>query len=145
MEGAMPGKKPGKGKGTRLGNQVRLASAAIVAFAATAKPDEAMAFYRDTLGLTLAYADQFALVFDCRGTTLRVAVVPKVKPAGYTILGWQVADIDAMISALSGAGVEFSRFPGMDHESNGVWKSPSGARIAWFQDPDGNTLSLTEL
>lgn len=122
-----------------------LASAKVVAFAATAKPDDAMKFYRDTLGLTLEYADQFALVFDCGGTTLRVAVVPKVKAAGYTILGWQVADIDETISALSAAGVEFSRFPGMDQDPNGVWKSPGGARIAWFQDPDGNTLSLTEL
>lgn len=132
-------------KRSRRGKPGRLSSAKVVAFAATEKPDEAMAFYRDTLGLALEYADRFALVFDCGGITLRVAVVPKVKRAGYTILGWQVTDIDETISVLSAAGVEFSRFPGMDQDLNGVWKSPSGARIAWFKDPDGNTLSLTEL
>jgi catechol 2,3-dioxygenase-like lactoylglutathione lyase family enzyme len=122
-----------------------LGSAKVVAFSATEKPEKALTFYRDVLGLKLEYHDQFALVFDCGGTTLRVAVVPEVKPAGYTILGWQVADIDRTISELAAAGARFSRYPGMEQEPNGVWNSPSGARIAWFTDPDGNTLSLTEL
>lgn len=139
----MPSKRAGK-KADHI-NKGPLAAARVVAFAATEKPDEAMTFYRDTLGLSLEYADQFALVFECQGTTLRVAVVPKVISAGYTILGWQVSDIDRTVSDLAGKGVEFSRFPGMEQEPNGVWNSPSGARIAWFKDPDGNTLSLTEL
>lgn len=130
---------------TKRGKRGGLASAKVVAFAATQKPDAALSFYRDTLGLKLEYHDQFALVFDCGGTSLRVAVVPKVKPAGYTILGWQVANIDRTISELAESGVVFSVFPGMNQEPNGVWNSPSGARVAWFQDSDGNTLSLTEL
>ena len=132
-------------KETRRGRKGPLSAAKIVAFAATEKPDEALAFYRDTLGLALEYSDEFALVFDCEGTSLRVAVVPKVRPAGYTILGWQVDDIDKTISELASGGVKFSHFPGMAQEANGVWNSPSGARIAWFTDPDGNILSLTEL
>jgi catechol 2,3-dioxygenase-like lactoylglutathione lyase family enzyme len=122
-----------------------LESAKAVAFTATAKPDAAMKFYRDKLGLELQYHDQFALVFDCGGTTVRVAVVGEVKAAGYTVLGWQVRDVDKAIAELAQNGVEMLRFAGMEQEENGVWNSPSGARVAWFRDPDGNTLSLTEL
>ena len=122
-----------------------LHSASVVAFSATQRPEASLIFYRDTLGLELEYQDQFAIVFNCAGTTLRVAVVPKVKPAGYTILGWQVEDIDKTIAELEAAGVKFTRFPGMGQAENGVWNSPSGARVAWFNDPDGNTLSLTQL
>ena len=124
-------------------NSGALASAKVVAFAATERPDSALRFYRDTLGLKLEYHDQFALVFDCGATTLRVAVVPKVKPAGYTILGWHVPDIRATIATLSANGVKFERYPGLEQDDLGICESPSGARIAWFKDPDGNVLSLS--
>lgn len=127
-----------------MGRAGNLRHSAIVAFSATQKPEAAKEFYRDKLGLPLLSEDPFALVFDAAGTMLRVAIVPKVKPAGYTILGWDVEDIEKAVQELSKRGVEFQRYPGMEQDELGVWTSPAGARIAWFQDPDGNTLSLTQ-
>lgn len=122
-----------------------LTSSPIVAFVATVDPGRAKAFYAQTLGLRLTSEDSFALVFDAGGTMLRVATVQELKPAGYTVLGWIVADIENTIRTLIGRGVSFQRYPGMPQDANGVWTSPGGARIAWFLDPDGNTLSLTEV
>ena len=122
-----------------------LTSSPIVAFVATVDPGRAKAFYAQTLGLRLTSEDSFALVFDAGGTMLRVATVQELKPAGYTVLGWIVADIENTIRTLIGKGVSFQRYPGMPQDANGVWTSPGGARIAWFLDPDGNTLSLTEV
>jgi catechol 2,3-dioxygenase-like lactoylglutathione lyase family enzyme len=116
----------------------------IVAFVATTKPAKARTFYRDTLGLRLVSEDQFALVFDAHPTMLRVAIVKEVRAADYTVLGWQVPDIVATAKRLEEAGVQLQRYPGMDQDEHGIWTSPSGARVAWFKDPDGNTLSLTE-
>ena len=121
-----------------------LTSRPIIAFVATAKPARARKFYQQTLGLLPIGEDQFALVFDAGGTMLRVAIVPEVKPAGYTVLGWIVEDIEAAVAALRRRGVRFRRFRGMGQDRLGIWNSPSGARVAWFADPDGNTLSLTQ-
>ncbi|MDB4948337.1 MAG: Glyoxalase/bleomycin resistance protein/dioxygenase [Gemmatimonadetes bacterium] len=122
-----------------------LSTADVIAFAATARHDEARAFYRDVLGLALVADDPFALVFDANGTMLRVAKVPAVHPAPYAILGWKVADIRAEVERLRGHGVAFNRYPGMEQDEAGLWTSPAGARIAWFHDPDGNVLSLAQL
>ncbi len=121
-----------------------LTSSPIIAFVATTAPSRAKAFYTKTLGLKLVSEDDFALVFDAGGTMLRVAIVPQLQPAQYTVLGWIVADIRRAAAALAKRRVKFQRYPGMDQDELGIWISPSGARIAWFQDPDGNTLSLTE-
>ena len=121
-----------------------LESAKIVAFVGTRQPKRAKSFYRDTLGLKLVSEDPFAIVFDADGTMLRVSIVPELTPAKFTVLGWQVADIAATARALQNAGVAFERFPGMPQDELGVWSSPSGARVAWFKDPDGNILSITE-
>ena len=117
----------------------------IVAFVATSDPERAKKFYLHTLGLPLVSEQlPFALVFDANGIMLRVAIVKKFKPAGFTVLGWQVPRIKTAAQALAKAGVEFERYPGMDQDELGVWTSPSGAKIAWFKDPDGNTLSISE-
>ena len=117
----------------------------MIAFVATRDPALAKEFYRDTLGLRLVSEElPFALVFDLNGIMLRVTIVKDVKPAGYTILGWQVPDIAAGAKALQKAGVRFERYPGMDQDESGIWTSPSGAKVAWFKDPDGNTLSISE-
>ena len=102
-------------------------------------------FYAETLGLRLASEDSFALVFDAGGTMLRVVNVAKVHPAGYTVLAWIVADIAATVAKLQQRGIRIHRYAGMEQDADGVWTSPSGARIAWFDDPDGNTLSVTQL
>jgi len=125
--------------------QFRLSDQASIAFVATRDPVQAKAFYRDTLGLRLVSEElPFALVFDLHGVMLRVTVVKDLKPAGYTILGWQVPDIVTAAKALQKAGVRFERYPGMEQDESGVWTSPSGAKVAWFKDPDGNTLSLSQ-
>jgi catechol 2,3-dioxygenase-like lactoylglutathione lyase family enzyme len=123
----------------------RLGSRKIVAFVATTSPAKAKRFYRDKLGLRLVEQGPFALVFDAHGTMLRVTPVDKVAAAGYTVLGWQVPDIVDAVKRLRKAGVRFERYDGMGQDQLGVWQSPNGARIAWFKDPDGNTLSITTL
>ena len=121
-----------------------LASHKIVAFVATRDPRRAKAFYRDTLGLRLVSEDSFALAFRVGGTTLRVTTVQEIVTAPYTVLGWHVTNIAATIKNLQRAGVTFERYPGMPQDERGVWTAPGGARIAWFKDPDGNTLSLSQ-
>jgi catechol 2,3-dioxygenase-like lactoylglutathione lyase family enzyme len=122
-----------------------LTEAPIVAFVATARPDQARHFYSEVLGLRLTHEDQFALAFDAGGTMLRVAIVEQLQPAGYTVLGWIVDDIHSTVADLRSRGVEFERFGFMEQDPDGVWTAPGGARVAWFKDPDGNTLSLTQL
>jgi catechol 2,3-dioxygenase-like lactoylglutathione lyase family enzyme len=121
-----------------------LKSRPIVAFAATANPTRAKAFYGKTLGLRLLSEDGFALAFDAGGTMLRVQVVEEVRPAGYTVLGWSVPDIRREVIGLARRGVAFRRYEGMGQDELGIWSAPSGAKVAWFEDPDGNTLSLTQ-
>lgn len=121
-----------------------LESSHIVAFAAATDLDRARAFYEQILGLTVAERSDFACVFDVNGTMLRVTAVPEVRRAGYTILGWRVTDITAAARGLAAKGVVFLRYDGMDQDSDGVWTTPGGDKVAWFTDPDGNVLSLTE-
>jgi len=118
----------------------------LIAFAPTTDAARARAFYEGVLGLRLVSDEKpFALVFDASGTMIRVTTVPELKPQPFTILGWRVADIEATVDRLAAAGVEFQRYKGMnDSDPRGIWNSPSGARVAWFKDPDGNVLSLTE-
>jgi catechol 2,3-dioxygenase-like lactoylglutathione lyase family enzyme len=121
-----------------------LGSRPIVAFLATTAPERAKSFYTSTIGLRLIGEDSFALVFDAGGTTLRIATVPALQPAGYTVLGWIVPDIDRAVGDLAARGVVFRRFDGLEQDTLGVWTTPGGAKVAWFSDPDGHTLSLTE-
>jgi catechol 2,3-dioxygenase-like lactoylglutathione lyase family enzyme len=124
-----------------------LATSPIVAFVATTDPSRAKAFYRDVLGLLLISEDEYALVFDAHGTMLRVAIVGEIVLAPYTVLGWQVDDIDATVRGLVAKGVKFEHYAWMEKamEQNdlGIWSAPSGAKVAWFKDPDGNLLSVS--
>jgi len=125
--------------------QFQLSDQSIIGFVATSDPDQAKKFYRDTLGLPLVSDEMpFALVFDAHGTMLRVTVVERVISVGYTVLGWQVPDILDAAKVLSQAGIRFERYPGMQQDEFGMWSSPGGARVAWFKDPDGNTLSISQ-
>ena len=126
-------------------NEPMLKTRPIVAFVATTRPKRAKAFYAKTLGLRLLSEDGFALAFDAGGTMLRVAIVKTLQPAGYTVLGWVVPDIAKAVRDLVTRGVKFQRYGWMVQDDFGIWSAPSGARVAWFTDPDGNTLSLTEL
>ena len=121
-----------------------LGSQELVAFVATRDPIRAKEFYRDTLGLPLFSEDEFAIVFDATGAMLRVTRVQELAAAKYTVLGWRVRDIVQTAKDLQKAHVTLERYPGMQQDEFGIWNSPSGARVAWFKDPDGNTLSITQ-
>lgn len=116
----------------------------LVCFAATKNPESAKRFYTDVLGLALLEDSPFALVFDANGTMLRIQKVQELTPAKHTSLGWKVNDIRARMQALMGKGVRFERYERLQQDEAGIWKSPSGALVAWFLDPDGNGLSLTQ-
>jgi catechol 2,3-dioxygenase-like lactoylglutathione lyase family enzyme len=121
-----------------------LESSHVVAFAAASDLDRARVFYEQVLGLSVAEHDDFACVLDANGTMLRVTAVPEVRRADYTVLGWRVADIAAAVRDLAARGVVFLRYDGMDQDGDGVWTAPGGDKVAWFADPDGNILSLTQ-
>ena len=120
-----------------------LGSAELVAFIATTNAERARAFYEGTLGLRFVSDDQFALVFDANGTTLRVQKVDSATVARGTVLGWQVPDIATAVRELAGRGVTFERYPGMEQDEAGIWMTPGG-KVAWFKDPDGHLLSLSQ-
>jgi predicted enzyme related to lactoylglutathione lyase len=88
--------------------------------------------------------DGFALMFEHCGNTLRATIVREIHPAPHTVLGWQVEDIDAAVSALEKSGVRLERFPGLNQNEYGIWDAPGGARVAWLRDPDGNVLSVLQ-
>jgi catechol 2,3-dioxygenase-like lactoylglutathione lyase family enzyme len=104
--------------------------------------DAAEEFYGSVLGLALEDARPFSLVAGTGATQLRITLVEEVRAAPYTVLGWQVADLEGEIDRLVEAGVTFNRYDGVDQDDRGIWTAPSGARIAWFHDPDDNNLSL---
>jgi catechol 2,3-dioxygenase-like lactoylglutathione lyase family enzyme len=116
----------------------------LVAFVAATDLRRARAFYEQTLGLPVLEHNDFACVLDAHGTMLRVTAVHEVARAGYTVLGWRVADIAVATRELTARGVIFLRYEGMGQDEHGIWTTPGGAQVAWFTDPDGNTLSLTQ-
>jgi len=121
-----------------------LDSSDIIAFAAAADLERARAFYQDVLGLRLVEQNEYACEFDANGTMLRVTAVAKVARPGYTVLGWRVENIRTLMAELRAKGVVFVRYGGIEQDDDAIWATPSGDMIAWFTDPDGNTLSLTQ-
>ncbi|HEV3060188.1 MAG TPA: VOC family protein [Vicinamibacterales bacterium] len=120
-----------------------LGAADVVAFVPTADFERSRAFYEGVLGLRFVGNDGFAMVLDAKGVMIRVAKVPDFTPAPFTILGWEVANLEGTVSALQKKGVRFERFGFFEQDALGVWTAPSGDRVAWFKDPDGNLLSLS--
>jgi catechol 2,3-dioxygenase-like lactoylglutathione lyase family enzyme len=121
-----------------------LQTSEVIAFAASADLRRARVFYEQTLGLRVVEHNDFACVFDANGTMLRVTAVAEAARAAYTVLGWRVSDIGTIIRGLIARGVVFLRYDGMDQDEAGVWTTPAGDKVAWFADPDGNVLSLTQ-
>jgi catechol 2,3-dioxygenase-like lactoylglutathione lyase family enzyme len=118
-----------------------------IGFIPTKDAEAARPFYADTLGLKLISQDQFALVFQvgpAPGTMLRIVCAGDPTPAPFTIYGWEVDDIHATIAELSAKGVEFLRYGYFEQDEAGVWLAPGGSSVAWFKDPDGNTLSISQ-
>jgi catechol 2,3-dioxygenase-like lactoylglutathione lyase family enzyme len=121
-----------------------LGTANIVAFVPTRDSAKARAFYEGMLGLRFIKDDGFALVFDANGIMVRVAKAPPFTPAQFTILGWEVHDIAKIASRLKDKGVVFERFGFFEQDQLGIWTAPTGDKVAWFKDPDGNVLSVSE-
>lgn len=121
-----------------------LGSGALVAFVGVSDLGRAREFYGDTLGLSLRDEAPFALVADVGGTLLRITAVGQPIVAPYTVLGWQVADIASVVDGLVTRGIRFTRYDGMGQDERGVWTAPDGTKVAWFLDPDGNNVSLSE-
>jgi catechol 2,3-dioxygenase-like lactoylglutathione lyase family enzyme len=114
------------------------------AFVPTVMPDKAKIFYQEILGLDLLAEDEYALEFNANGVLLRVITVPVLKPQEFTVLGWNVSNISTMIKSMNSKGVFCEKYPFLQQDDLGIWTSPNGSRVAWFKDPDGNLLSLTE-
>jgi catechol 2,3-dioxygenase-like lactoylglutathione lyase family enzyme len=123
-----------------------LAQARPVAMITTRDRKAAEPFYAEALGLARKGDDGFAALFDLAGTTLRLTEVPDYQPTGHPVLGWQVDDIQAVVAALAGKGVTMIIYPGLGQDERGIWTAPDGScKVAFFNDPDGNALSLTQL
>jgi catechol 2,3-dioxygenase-like lactoylglutathione lyase family enzyme len=116
----------------------------MIAFIPTRDAARARHFYEDILGLRFISDDSFALVMDANGTIVRIVRVGEFTPAPFTILGWHVADIHNEIAELAAKGLQFTRYSHFEQSADGVWTAPGGAKVAWFLDPDGNTLSLSQ-
>ncbi len=121
-----------------------LAAAILVAFGATTDGTRAAAFYGTVLGLPMRSDDAFAIVFDANGVELRLQKVERLTSQPITSLGWQVADIGQVLTQLAAANIRTERYVGLDQDAAGVWCAPSGARVAWFRDPDGTLLSVAQ-
>jgi catechol 2,3-dioxygenase-like lactoylglutathione lyase family enzyme len=121
-----------------------LADKKLKAFIPTVDPEKAKNFYKNILGLQLLSQDSFALEFNANGTLLRIATVDKLHPQPFTVLGWNVDNIVFVIESLVKLGVKFEKFDFFEQDTLGIWTTPGGDKVAWFKDPDGNLLSLTE-
>jgi catechol 2,3-dioxygenase-like lactoylglutathione lyase family enzyme len=121
-----------------------LGSTNIVAFVPIKDSDKTRAFYEGVIGLRFLKDDGFALVFDANGIMVRVAKVPQFTPAPFTILGWQVNEIEKIAADLQAKGVQFERFGFFQQDELGIWTAPTGDKVAWFKDPDGNILSVSQ-
>src|SRR5579872_1331051 len=120
-----------------------LGSTNVVAFVAISDAEKARAFYEGVLGLKFVKDDGFALVFDANGIMVRAAKMKEVTPQQFTVLGWQVNAIEKTVGALTAKGVKFEIFGFFKQDELGIWTAPTGDKVAWFKDQDGNILSLS--
>lgn len=116
----------------------------VIAFVTIVDVVRAKEFYRDVLGLKLIGEESpYALVFDANGIMLRLGMAKERPPVTGTVLGWQVPDATAAVQELEEAGIRFERYDHLKQDTNGIWTAPTGAKVAWFKDPDGNILSIS--
>jgi catechol 2,3-dioxygenase-like lactoylglutathione lyase family enzyme len=121
-----------------------LGSTNIVAFVPTKDSEKARAFYEGVLGLRFVKDDGFAMVLDANGIMIRVAKMKGFTPAQFTVLGWQVSEIENVVRGLQKKGVHFEIFGFFKQDELGIWTAPTGDKVAWFKDPDGNVLSVSQ-
>jgi catechol 2,3-dioxygenase-like lactoylglutathione lyase family enzyme len=116
----------------------------LIGFAAITDSARARAFYEGVLGLRFVSEDDFAVVYDAQGIELRLQKVEEFRPQPHTVLGWAVKSIDHAVRDIAAKGGRFERYTSLQQDEAGIWSAPSGARVAWLKDADGNLLSLTE-
>jgi catechol 2,3-dioxygenase-like lactoylglutathione lyase family enzyme len=116
----------------------------IKAFVSTTEPLKARQFYENKLGLKLLSEDKYGIEFEANGALLRISIVEKLAPQPFTVLGWDTTDIVSTIKILGKKGILFERYPFIDQDESGIWTAPGGTRVAWFKDPDGNLLSVSD-
>ncbi|HET6933895.1 MAG TPA: VOC family protein [Candidatus Angelobacter sp.] len=121
-----------------------LAQGKVVGFVPTTDAIKARDFYERKLGLEFVSDDSFALVMRSGASTIRIVKMNQVNPAQYTVLGWEVDDIRSMVASLKTRGVEFEHYPFIQDPESAIWTAPGGAQVAWFKDPDGNVLSVSQ-
>ncbi len=121
-----------------------LASAKLIGFVPTTDYERARAFYEGKLGFEFVSLDQFALVMKVGGNMIRISKLPNFTPLQGTILGWEVRDVQAAAAWLKQRGVAPEKFPFAQDQELGIWTAPSGDKVAWFKDPDGNILSVSQ-
>ena len=121
-----------------------LASANMIGFIPTKDYDKARAFYEGKLGLEFVSLDKFALVMNAGGRVIRITKVPNYTPLQGTILGWQVEKIESVAAWLKDRGVTLEKYPFAQDQELGIWTTPDGSKVAWFKDPDGNILSISQ-
>jgi predicted enzyme related to lactoylglutathione lyase len=121
-----------------------LGKSKIIAFVPTKDSNNARQFYTEVVGLRFVSEDQFAVVLDANGIMVRIAAAKEFTPAPFTVLGWEVNEIEKIVIGLKEKGVNFERYPFLQQDELGIWKAPGGAKVAWFKDPDGNLLSMTQ-
>lgn len=121
-----------------------LDSAKLVGFVPTKDYGDARAFYVDKLGFQFVSLEEFALVVRVGGHMIRIAKMPNFSPLQGTILGWEVKDITAAVKWLRERGVDTEKYPFVADKELGIWSAPGGDKVAWFKDPDGNVLSLSQ-
>ena len=121
-----------------------LAGCKLIGFVPTKDSARSREFYEGKLGFKFVSDDQFALVMQAGQSMIRIAKAGKFTPAQYTVMGWEVTDIEAMVKWLNGRGVTFEKYPFVQDQKSGIWTTPNGDKVAWFKDPDGNVLSLSQ-
>lgn len=121
-----------------------LSSSRMIGFVPTTDSIRSREFYEHKLGFQFVSDDAFALVMRAGDTMIRVAKVKEFTPAAYTVLGWEVRDIQAMVQWLTERGVLFEKYPFIQDQELAIWTAPTGDRVAWFKDPDGNVLSVSQ-
>jgi catechol 2,3-dioxygenase-like lactoylglutathione lyase family enzyme len=121
-----------------------LASNKIIGFVPTKDSAKARGFYEGILQFQFVSDDMFALVMRAGETMLRIGKVQDFTPAPYTVLGWEVSNIEEVVAWLQKRGITFEKFPFVQDKELGIWTAPTGDKIAWFRDPDGNVLSVSQ-
>jgi catechol 2,3-dioxygenase-like lactoylglutathione lyase family enzyme len=121
-----------------------LSTGKIIGFVPTKDSAQARSFYEGKLGFRFVSDDPFALVMRAGETMIRIAKAQDFTPAKYTVMGWEVSNIEETVAWLQNRGVEFEKYPWVPDKERGIWTAPTGDKVAWFKDPDGNVLSLSQ-